>query len=144
MLGLMAMRIGKIESATEQLSWAIRLLVDHQAPIPAITLAGAAEEMLGQAAGTESSLNDLKSHFGPRYSIPQSILTQQHLNRAKNWLKHWSPGIDEEYTDFDLEEEATQYIARGLSNLSVLRKPLPSEEPKFMNWVGTRRPRNEA
>jgi hypothetical protein len=38
----------KIDVAVDQLDWAIRLFLDHRAYVPAITLAGAAEEILGK------------------------------------------------------------------------------------------------
>lgn len=41
--------LSKIDAAVEQLDWAIRLLLDHKAYIPAIGLAAAAEEILGKA-----------------------------------------------------------------------------------------------
>ena len=43
--------LSKIEIAVEQLNWAIRLFLEHKASVPAITLAGAAEEIVGQAVG---------------------------------------------------------------------------------------------
>ena len=34
--------LSKIDAAADQLDWSIRLFLDHQAYVPAITLAGAA------------------------------------------------------------------------------------------------------
>jgi len=45
----MEYKISKIDAAVSQLDWAIRLFLDHQAYLPAITLAGAAEEIIGKA-----------------------------------------------------------------------------------------------
>ena len=46
--------IEKNDAATNQLDWAIRLFLDHDEFIPAITLAGAAEEILGGLLGDRS------------------------------------------------------------------------------------------
>ena len=54
------MELSKIDVAVEQLDWAIRLFLDHQAYLPAITLAGAAEEILGQAVGDRAAFAQLK------------------------------------------------------------------------------------
>lgn len=53
-------RVGKIDAAVDQLDWAIRLLIDHKAYVPAITLAGAAEEIIGEAVASESAFRKLK------------------------------------------------------------------------------------
>jgi hypothetical protein len=62
----MEFELSKIDAAVEQLDWAIRLLLDHQAYLPAITLAGAAEEILGQAVGDRAAFAQLKTVFAGR------------------------------------------------------------------------------
>ena len=49
----MKYQVTKIEAAVDQLDWAIKLFLDHQAYIPSITLAGAAEEILGESVSSE-------------------------------------------------------------------------------------------
>ena len=44
----MKYHVTKIDAAVDQLDWAIRLFLDHKAYVPAITLAGAAEEIVIQ------------------------------------------------------------------------------------------------
>ena len=131
-----------MEAASHQLDWAIRLFLDHDAPLPAITLAGAAEEMLGKPLADQSAFQDLIRTFSASHGIDPKILSQQHLNKARNWLKHWSSDTDAEYEDFELEQEAIQYIARGLSNMAVLYQSLPHEGPRFLEWVKANRPPN--
>jgi hypothetical protein len=53
----------KIEAAVEQLDWAIRLFLDHKTYVPAITRAGAADEVLGQAVGNRAAFEVLKKKF---------------------------------------------------------------------------------
>lgn len=131
----MSHTVGKVEAASHQLDWAIRLLIDYDAPIPAITLAGAAEEILGKALGNKSAHEKLVQIFTSSHGLNRAIVSQQHLNKARNWLKHWTPSSESEYETFDLLNEAVQVIARGLSNLAAYNQSLPSEGPRFIEWV---------
>ncbi|MCD9031773.1 hypothetical protein LDO32_08560 [Luteimonas sp. Y-2-2-4F] len=127
--------IGKLEAASHQLDWAIRLLIDHDAPLPAITLAGAAEEILGQALGDQSAHKELIRAFAVEYNLDPKIISQQHLNKARNWLKHWAPSDEPAYEQFELGEEAMQGIIRGLSNMLSYNQSLPAEGPRFIDWI---------
>jgi hypothetical protein len=74
----MEFELSKIDAAVEQLVWAIRLFLDRQAYLPAITLAGAAEEILGQAVGDRLRLLGSRRpspavSISPRKSFPSSI-----------------------------------------------------------------------
>jgi hypothetical protein len=108
--------VTKIDAATEQMDWAIKLLLDHQAYIPAITLAGAAEEIVGETLGDKSVFNQLKKTFCEQHSLPEKFVSQDYLNKAKNWLKHWKGTQDQEQMNIELEEEAIQYIVRALAS----------------------------
>jgi len=131
----MSHTVGKVEAASHQLDWAIRLLIDYDAPIPAITLAGAAEEILGKALGNISAHEKLVQTFTSSHELDRNIVSQQHLNKARNWLKHWTSTSEPEYETFDLLNEAVQGIARGLSNLAAYKRSLPSEGPRFIEWL---------
>jgi hypothetical protein len=130
----MMQTVGKIEAASHQLDWAIRLLIDHDAPMPAITLAGAAEEILGRGL-TNSAHEALIREFSESHDINRRDLSQQYLNKARNWLKHWDHGSEPEYATFDLVQEAVQGIARGISNMSSYNQSIPSEGPRFLEWI---------
>ncbi|OAI09021.1 hypothetical protein A1353_05505 [Methylomonas methanica] len=127
--------VSKIEAASHQLDWAIRLLIDYDVPIPAITLAGAAEEILGKALGDISAHERLVQTITESHDLGRVVVSQQHLNKARNWLKHWTPSKEPEYETFDLLNEAIQGIARGLSNLLKYNQSLPSEGPRFIRWI---------
>jgi hypothetical protein len=127
----MEFELSKIDAAVEQLDWAIRLFLDNQAYLPAITLAGAAEEILGQAVGDRASFAQLKTTFAGRLDISEKVLSQQHLNKARNWLKHWDQHMDDEKICLELDEEAIQYIFRALTNLAMHDASQPSEGPRF-------------
>ena len=120
------------------MDWAIKLFLDHQAYVPAITLAGAAEEILGELLGGKSAFSQLTKKFCAQYNLTEKVVSQEHLNRAKNWLKHWKNLKDDERAEIELEEEAVQYIARALSNLVIHDRSLPSEGPRFFEWLAKR------
>jgi hypothetical protein len=75
--------------------------------------AGAAEEILGQAVGDPAAFAQLKTTFAGRLDISEKVLSQQHLNKARNWLKHWDQHMDDEKICLELDEEAIQYIVRN-------------------------------
>lgn len=131
----MKFEIGKIDAAVDQLNWAIKLFLDHQAYVPAITLAGAAEEIIGQTLGSEAAFNILKERLSAKTSLSPSVVSQMYLNRAKNWLKHWQNMKDEEKTEIELQTEAIQYIVRAVTNLATHDRSCTSETPRFFEWI---------
>ena len=135
----MQFELSKIDAAVEQLDWAIRLFLDHQAYLPAITLAGAAEEILGQAVGDRAVFAQLRATFADRLDISEKTISQQHLNRARNWIKHWDQRLDDEKICLELDEEAIQYIVRAFTNLAMHDASQPSEGPRFWNWMDQNR-----
>ncbi len=103
----MELELSKIDVAVDQLDWAICLFLDHKACVAAITLAGAAEEILGQAVGERAAFKVLKTKFVSEhdvYGLSESAISQDHLNRAKNWFKHWDLDHDHEKMVLELDE----------------------------------------
>ncbi len=135
----MEFAVSKIDAAVDQLDCAIRLFLDDKSYVPAITLAGAAEEVLGRAVGRRAAFKALKKKFAADLSLPEKVVSQAHLNKAKNWLKHWEDRADCEKIRLQLEEEALQYILRALTNLVAHDKSLPSEGPRFWDWMSQNR-----
>lgn len=131
--------LSKIDAAVDQLDWSIRLFLDHHAFVPAITLAGAAEEIIGEILGDESVFSLVKKNLAADLNLPEKVISQAHMNRAKNWLKHWKEIKDEETINVDLEGEAIQYIVRALTNLILHDQSLPSEGPRFFDWLAENR-----
>lgn len=131
--------ISKIDAAVDQLDWSIRLFLDHQAYVPAITLAGAAEEIIGETLSGQSAFSLLKARLSNQYGLPEKVVSQSHLNKAKNWLKHWQGLKDDETVALELETEAIQYIVRAVANLVAHDRSLPSEAPRFFEWLSTNR-----
>jgi len=130
----------KIDAAVDQLDWAIRLFLDHQAYVPAITLAGAAEEILGKVVGEQAAFQHLKRKFAGDLSMSEKEVGQDHLNRAKNFLKHWDAKTDQEKICLELDNEAIQYIVRALTNLATHDGSQPSEGPRLWAWLVANRP----
>jgi hypothetical protein len=133
----MEYEVSKIEAAIDQLDWSIRLFLDYQAYIPAITLAGAAEEVIGGALSETSALTVLKRELSAEHGLSGKVVSQLHLNKTKNWLKHWDGLRDNETVWIELETEAVQYIVRALANLVQHDRSLPSEGPRFIAWLNT-------
>lgn len=129
--------LSKIDAAVDQLDWAIKLFLDQHAFVSAITLSGAAEEIFGEAVNeTEaSSFRLLKDKLAKEYGLKPSIVAQEHLNKAKNWLKHWKDRKDDECIELELETEALQYIIRAINNLLCYDKCVSSETPRFLEWL---------
>jgi len=133
--------ISQIDAALLQLDWAIRLLLDHSAPIPAITLAAAADELSGKCLEADASKQN--AHF----SIRQALANQGYgsldqvgtfMNAARNSLKH---GRDaSKALALEPEPEAIQLIVRAIINALRLRGILSGEMPRFLDWVRASRP----
>ena len=133
--------VSKIDAAVHQLDWAIKLFLDSEAYIPAITLAGAAEEILGQTLQKRAVFAQLKAKFAVDTGLAESVISQAYLNKAKNWLKHWQSLRDEETITLDLEAEAVQYLVRAITNLVLHDHSMPSEGPRFFEWLAAHRQR---
>ncbi len=127
--------VTKIDAALDQLDWAIKLFLDHKAYVPAITLAGAAEEVIGETLADNSAFRQLQDKLAKEYGLKPNIVSQAHLNKAKNWFKHWKNCKDEDCIGIELETEAIQYIIRAISNLFLHDSSLSSETPRFLTWI---------
>jgi hypothetical protein len=110
-----AQAVSKLEAALVQLDYAIACYQDG-GYIPAITLAGAAEELLAGVLGPDepSAFVRLRDRLASTVDMPPKLIADRHLNSAKIWLKHTS-GNDSER--IDLRNEATQMIVRAITNL---------------------------
>jgi hypothetical protein len=131
----MKFELSKIEAAADQLDWAIRLFLDHKAYVAAITLAGAAEELIGKPLQDRAAFKQLTLTLSALSGLDPKSVTQEHLNKAKNWLKHWSEHTDQDRIELELDEEAIQYIVRALTNFSTYDSSSPSEGPRFWDWL---------
>jgi hypothetical protein len=102
-------------------------------------LAGAAEEIIGATLKDRAAFKILTQRLSAQYGLSPAVVTQAHLNKAKNWLKHWQGLKDDETVALELEEEAVQYIIRACTNLIAHDRSLPSEGRRFFAWLSTDR-----
>jgi hypothetical protein len=129
--------VSRVDAAVDQLDWAIRLFLDHKAYVAAVTLAGAAEELLGKPLAGKSAHQQLHRQFMARYGAQLSDDERINLNETRNLLKHWD-GDPELVRLVDLEDAAIQYIMRGLMNLFSHDTSRPIEYDRFVEWLDSR------
>jgi hypothetical protein len=127
--------------AIVQLDEAIRQFLDKQSYICAITLSGAAEELLGrmvQRAGGESALAQLAAgHLRVANAFGERGLTRkqsiQRHNFARDSLKHLTVSSGECVT-LDLEDEVIDLLDRAIYNVILLGIPFTNELRRFNDW----------
>jgi hypothetical protein len=137
------MQITKINIALIQLRTAVQLYNKNNF-IAAITLAGAAEEILGQIAsqkiGSNAALEDktwtdqIADYFDkPRLSFGKVIKSR---NKIKNKLKHNDSG-ENEAINHDFRFESETFILGAIRNYELLTGEMPKDRiiKSFWNWV---------
>jgi len=120
--------LSKLQIANAQLDTSISLYLDGKDLISAITLAGAAEEILGKlvkGSGGKSSLEETVERLCGMYEAafeesPDPKVFADLRNRTRNELKH--RGLSDSVS-FDLEREATSMIRRAVANHQALNLP---------------------
>ncbi|MCX7900188.1 MAG: hypothetical protein N2444_08935, partial [Methylocystis sp.] len=117
--------------------WAIRLFIDHQAYLPAITLAGAAEQIPGKLVRT-SAHTTLKQSLASDHGMTEKEISDDALNRVKNWLKHGSESPAEKMVIED--DEVVQMVARALASLVALDRSCSGEGPRLLKWLEKNKP----
>lgn len=131
--------VSKIDAAVDQLDWSIRLFLDHRAFIPAITLAGAAEGIIGEPLEERAAATLLVKHLSKQQGLAAEQVVKRKLNHTKNWMKHGYDTTVPEILRTDLEAEAIGYIVRAMINLVSHDRTLPSEAPRFFDWLQNNR-----
>ncbi|MHB8066894.1 MAG: hypothetical protein ACYDIC_03225 [Desulfobaccales bacterium] len=134
----------RIEIAKAHLHRAIVLFIDEDDFINAITLAGAAEEVLGKfarKADMTTVMDDLTDilHNKAGGKLDKKKIRNDYLNRIKNILKHFEHG-DEELVEIDPQEEATSMILRAMTNLFRVEGKLTEHAEIFYNYIKINRP----
>jgi hypothetical protein len=119
----MRVSLKKVEIALEQLHCAIELFLADRF-IPAITLAGAAEEIFGKAISLRGYRNSLDIVVlfvlsNGRAAGRAEKQIRDACNRVKNCLKHGAQGTIE----FNPQLDAYLLIARSIENYLRLGKP---------------------
>jgi hypothetical protein len=113
----------RIALAVEQLETALDLFLDHNSYAPAITLAGAAEEVLGRELTGRGEQPVLEWQFDQRALVHSKLhkgpLVKKDFvrteNRVRDALKHFHDLADSTIT-VDLQEAACWMIVRACEN----------------------------
>ena len=128
----------KVATAHAQVETALHLYFAGRELYSVITIAGAADELLGQllrSRGSPSSLDSIKAavcaihqHLYGTSIDPNSIADG--ANAARNALKHWAPGSPPE-DSFDVVEEARNMLNRAIDNYWSLEGKLTPKMERF-------------
>lgn len=130
------LNISKVDIASAQLGRAIQLYVDKTDLISAVTLAGAAEEILGKLVSDsgrknafEEVLNTLCAmHAAAFQEEPNRKAYAELRNGIRNEFKHLCAG---ESLTVNLDSEAGKLISRAIANY---RKLFPGDYPRFREF----------
>jgi hypothetical protein len=128
--------ISKVEVAISQLDTAISFYLENSNLISAVTLAGAAEEILGKLVikeGKVSAFNEVLerlccAHEAAFNEEPSRKVYADLRNGIRNEFKHRCSGED---LQVDLDKEASQLIKRAIANY---KKLFPGYYPRFKEF----------
>ena len=135
--------ISKIEIARTQLVEAINLFLEGKY-LCAITLAGAAEEVLARILNQRGDVSVVEESFLSIQKIreftglstmngkPKNEIFNE-WNSARNTLKHHGKA-DDEIVKINLFDEAYWMIKRGIANAQKLEIPIKNQLD-FENWI---------
>lgn len=135
----MLIKTNKLKVALNHLQMAIDLFLSKKDLFCVITLAGAAEEILGQYAtrADETKMVDLLcSSLAQNHStdISNCKFKKSCLNIARNTLKHFD-SKDSEIIEIDPENEAITMLLRAVGNLYFHDKSVTHNTPQFLLWI---------
>lgn len=126
-------KVPKLELGRSQLEVALQFYMRGEEFPAVITLAGAAEELLGKIAESKGHEPSLKRAMRNRCDIFKEIYGEEAReknfadlqNRVRNELKHFRTG---EEVQADYEHEAAQMLTRALENYVLcIGSPHPSQ-----------------
>ena len=131
----------RIALAQEQLDVALELFLSKRSMVSALTLAGAAEEILGKALrhlGKKTTLKYEHSVIEPveRFLRRQPFLWKDFIeekNRVRNAAKHMREPSDT-HVIADLEDEALWMLVRACDNYKRLDLEATPRMAEFDDW----------
>jgi len=132
----------KISIAIEQLDMALKLFLSGESYVSALTLSGAAEEILGEAVKLKGIKNWLREEYeyygckGLEWINPPKTwkkFTTHGKNRVRNAVKHLSDKGDFNF-EADIEDEALWMLVRAIENFSRLGFQPTDKMHEFDNW----------
>jgi len=113
--------------AIEQLHTALELYFEGKYYFSVITLAGAAEEILGKAAKAQKGYNSLEMYAKAQMGMHKKIKNEDlplkdfidYQNHYKNKTKHVNPSKEPKLT-LDKREEAIDMLNRAIDNYLIV------------------------
>lgn len=138
-----------LEAAERQIDRAITLFIEEHDYLCAITLACAADGILGEALlaqkkepmiellEAELQISHFFSHFLSHLSSKE--ISDQHLNKIRNLLKHFSGDLNEKI-DHVVDLEAIIAIIRAIGNFIFVTGRVSQKTVEFFDWVRQKRP----
>jgi hypothetical protein len=137
-------QFSQIEAAERQLDRAISLFISEHDYLCAITLAGAADGILGEALKNKGQMNSgeilkgvMKDTFLPQLSHKE--ISDQHLNKIRNSLKHTTEDHNK-VIEHPMDIEAVQVIVRAILNYGFLTDTATKGSIEFFAWLRQYRP----
>jgi hypothetical protein len=133
--------VNKIAVARAQLEAAIKAFLAQGDPFVVITLAGAAEEILGRTVelrGGDSAVGSLAKGAASvhRQLYGEEIPEKQFRRRAnlpRNAIKHVD-SLEDLEVEFDPTEEAIDVLVRATENYALLGQPFSDTIQRFQDW----------
>ena len=137
--------LSRISLACEQLDVAIELFFAERSYVAALTLAGAAEEILGDALKAGGQPHALALRFNlrqralERARFPKPVFEdfRNRQNYARNAAKHMgerSRRHEDQYFRADPQKAATDMILRAMHNQKLLSIPETDQRSRFLAW----------
>ena len=131
------MVVSKLDAARVQIDCAIEHFFNNN-HICAVTLAGAAEDILGgllQASGEQSSFEFLHAWYQETYetTVPRKDFSRQMVNAARNWLKHAEEDAESKYDI--LEQDSILMLMRAMPCYYKLTKSHTKQMDRFFQYV---------
>lgn len=131
----------RVELALEQLDVALELFLSKRSMVSALTLAGAAEEILGKALKLKGKRTTLEFEHSAIEQVETFLRRQPFLwkdfinekNRVRNAAKHMGEKSAAEIVA-DLEDEALWMLVRACDNHKRLDLPPTSRMAEFDDW----------
>ena len=131
----------RVDLAIEQLDTALELFLTDQSLAAVLTLAGAAEEILGKAISLKGRQDALRYKYDVLNSTHQALhgkpLEWKQFsdgeNRARNALKHMR-SLSEDTITTDLHGAALWMLVRARANYHELDCPRTDRMDRFDNW----------
>ena len=136
-LDLKATELSQRDICKIQIDRAIKCFLEERDFVSTITLALAAEGIVGERLGDDSMVASLLPLLREKYvpDLSEKQISDDHLNRARNFFKH-AKGDFEQREVFELEFEAITAIIRAYVNYALITDGhIFDSAERFFSWL---------